>query len=76
MKLFHGTNRKIRNLRTESFLSEDIEDAIHYAENKNGCFVYEFDTQEPNIYRDNGSDKRWWISYNKLNPIKTHIINR
>lgn len=67
--LYHGTNRKIANLRIESFLSADIQDAVFFAELKDGGTVYEFNVNHDDVYRDTGTpQKEWYLSRKKLKP--------
>jgi hypothetical protein len=73
--LYHGTNRRIANLRCESFLSEDIEDAVFFAQLKNGGTVYQFIVNENDVYRDTGTlQKRWYLSRKKLKPVRAWSV--
>ena len=69
--LYHGTNRKIANLRVESFLSADVQDAVFFAELKNGATVYQFIVNSNDVYRDTGTpQKEWYLSRIKLKPFR------
>ena len=69
--LYHGTNRKIANLRVESFLSADVQDAVFFAELKDGGTVYEFIVNSDDIYIDTGTpQKEWYLSRKKLKPVR------
>ena len=69
--LYHGTNRTFSNLRSESFLSAEILDAVFFAELKNGGTVYQFIVSPDDVYRDTGTpQKEWYLSRKKLKPVK------
>ncbi len=73
--LYHGTNRRIANLRCESFLSEDVEDAVFFAQLKDGGIVYQFVVNENDVYRDTGTpQKKWWLSRKKLKPLRVWSV--
>lgn len=69
--LYHGTNRTFSNLRSESFLSAEIRDAVFFAELKNGGTVYQFIVSPDDVYRDAGTpQKEWYLSRKKLKPVR------
>ena len=73
--LYHGTNRRIANLRRESFLSEDIEDAIFFAQSKDGGTVYQFIANKNDVYRDTGTpQKQWYLSRKELKPVRAWSV--
>ena len=73
MRLFHGTNRRIKNLRKESFLTANTGDAVFFAHLKEGGVVYEFEVNENQVYRDLGTmQKEWYLSNVILQPINRY----
>lgn len=69
--LYHGTNRTFSNLRSESFLSAEVQDAVFFAELKNGGTVYQFIVSPDDVYRDTGTpQKEWYLSRKKLKPVR------
>ena len=75
MTLYHGTNRRIANLKPESYLSADIMDAVFFAENKGGGSVYQFEVNESDVYRDTGTmSKEWYLSCKKSKPVKVICV--
>lgn len=75
MRLFHGTNRKIINLKIDSFLTADFQDATVFDNIKNGDIVYGFEVNETQVKRDIYTPQaKWYISLGKLKPIRAHSI--
>ncbi len=60
-------------MRKESFLTASIEDAVFFAELKEGGMVYEFEVTEDQVYRDLGTmQKEWYLSNVLLNPVNKY----
>lgn len=75
MILYHGTNRRIKNLRTQSYLTTRFQDAAVFAEIKGGTVVYKFDVKEDEVYRDEFTPQaEWYLSRKKLQPIESFSI--
>ena len=73
--LFHGTNRRISNLKVDSFLTSEIQDAVFFAELKGGGMVYEFRVNNEDVFRDSGTpQKDWYFSVKKLKPINVWSV--
>jgi hypothetical protein len=50
MYLFHGTNRIIEDgIATGSYFADNLENAIWYAQRKDGNRIYIFETEDENI---------------------------
>lgn len=75
MILYHGTNRRIKNLREQSYLTTQPQDAAVFAEIKGGTVVYQFEVSEEDVYRDEFTPQaEWYLSRKKLQPIRSFSI--
>lgn len=73
--LYHGTNRKIVNLKKNSYLTTDFLDACNYASLKEGDIVYVFSVNTTDVIRDiHTLKKQWYISKKQLKPLKSITI--
>ena len=73
MTLYHGTNKRFKNLKTNSFLSKNILDAVHYAERKGDGFILKFEVDDTDVIRDNTPQADWYINLKKLQPVSIII---
>jgi len=60
MILYHGTNKKLKYLREETFLTINPLEASHFAQIKNGDVVCVVDVVDEEVYRDTGTPQAEW----------------
>lgn len=73
MILYHGTNRKISNLKENSFLTNVLTEASAFASIKGGDLIYEFHVNENEVTRDRHTlTREWYFNIIKLKPYKVY----
>lgn len=76
--LFHGTNKILKFLRADSFLTTNISEAVLFSKLKEGEIVYQVSLSKEDVYYDiwTPSEVRWFILCTKikLTPENSRII--